>query len=379
MRTNIRNRRFAFLWIVCIFILAIFEYYFITNYTGHVSYGHTIESRSLTSKEKVFFSEYFLNNAGFSMNFYDDITYLTIPKILDAGQGINLKKELTTKEKTDVINQDLKYLSTYFNLLEKPDTAFNHILSGKKLRELFISRTGYKEVGNNSTTHYLYNSKYDIYHNALLYESEKYPNNYEFENVEITSNGYYFIKYTAFYKVTGDDPKNGEYAPNQKEELYSGIIVLKKQNNKHYHFFSNSITNHLAYISKIENYDNKYNISNNIYSITKMLPATYYGDDKEHKATISKFTSGDNMVMYRVVPAVKTLCEEIYYFTNNKLTMYVQITPKGNTTYYYFENNIVDAKYQTLNDGSTVFQAYTQSIKSVSELLINKASIINNN
>lgn len=196
-------------------------------------------TRALKTDEQTFFSELFLDNPGFLMNFYSTATDLSISLILEKGQGSNLLKELTTAQKTAIINADFATASNYADLIANPDSAFNVIVDANLMRALYNDKTGLTYTNENSSNLWIYNETYDVYYNAIPYGMESSFNNYyTFDDATIDGT-VYNINYTAYYKPTADSPDYNASDPNYKEKLYDGQIVLEEISAGHYHFKSN--------------------------------------------------------------------------------------------------------------------------------------------
>lgn len=379
VKTNSKTKRHIVLWVVIILSLAIAEYYLINKYVDEDTHGKVIEDRTLTTNEQDFFEEYFLDNPGFVRNFYDEPADLSISMILDMGQGIDKIKTLSTKEKLNIIESDFQNNENYTYLYANPETAFNIIIDASLMRDLYNEKTGDKYNNTKKTTHWTYNQAYDIYYNAIPYGNEdSYPNYYTFSNIKITDNSVYNIAYTAYYKPTIDSP---DYTPNYKEELYSGILTIKKTTATQYHFISNVLTEHLAYINTMLNYNINYDFNNIIKTTDITTDKDYYNDSKTHKINISKYNSVNELstaYALKITPVAAELYEETYYFDNfGDLSMYVIHYPDGLATYYYFVNDIIDAKYEVLNNNEFSFKAYTETIKTESEFILENIDKIN--
>ena len=378
MRTNKKATGHIILWAIIILSLAIAEYYLINKYVDEDAYGKIVEDRTLTTNEQEFFSEYLLNNKGFSQNFYDTTKDLNLSYIVGTGQGNDLTKELTTDEKKNIVMSDFKNVTNYDYLVANPADAFNIILDGIKLRSLFNDKTGDKY--NNSETSQLwpYNREYDVYYNSIGYGiEESFPNHYNLTNIKITDNSVYTINYTTYYKPTSDSP---DYRPNYKEELYSGVITLKKIDETHYHFVSNVVTEMISLINTMKNYHSTYDLNTVIATTTKTMDKTYYGDGTKHKVTITKYiATEDSSHAYaiKVVPFKDDLYEEMYHFDNNgDLAMYVMTDKDNLSTYYSFSNDVLNAKYEELQDDKFEFKAYTKSIEAEGEYILSEVKKI---
>lgn len=196
-----------------------------------------VVERVLTKTEQEFFTEYFINNPGFTSNFYETVKDLSIPMILEVGQGSTRTKTLTKEEKLKIIETDLTSAENYDYLVENPDSAFNLIIEGKLARDLFEDKTGDKYHNDKETILWEYNKEYDVYYNQAGYGLEgSFANYYEFGKATIIEDTNYQIPYTAYYHPEAETPNVN---PDFKEKIRSGHITLKKISNTKYYFVSN--------------------------------------------------------------------------------------------------------------------------------------------
>lgn len=375
MKKKQKSKGHIALWAILILSLAIAEYYLINKYVTEDSIGKVIEDRTLTTNEQEFFKDKFLSNPGFLRNFYDTPKNLSIPMILEVGQGNDKIKILTNEEKQNIIETDFKNTGNYSYLYANPETAFNIILDGSLLRTMYNDLTNDKYSNSAKADHYVYNHEYDVYYNAVSYDNTgSYANHYSLSNIKITDNSVYQITYTAYYVP---DLNNLNY----KETLYRGVVTLKKEKGDKYYFVSNIVNEHLVHINYMKNFENKYNFNTIIATKTKTMDKTYYGGEAKRKVTLSKYKAIDplnNNYVVKVVPNEVSLYDEVYSFDeNNNLIMYIKKTPEKLATYYSFTNGVLEAKYEQLPNEKFNFKAFTKEIKEEGKDILNKVKEIN--